>query len=92
MESKNVYLASKRGNTANLRELASATGRKVVSGQQPPDSAQAFDTYEQLLSEMHGELSDAKEQQPNDLDRRPGENREQHRARLKIDRRKVATE
>lgn len=83
MNDSTVYLGDEANPNmlAQLKELAAATDRKVVQGE-PPADAQLYDSYNELLAEMHTELDEAATTAVNALDRRPNENRAQHRARM----------
>lgn len=67
---------------ARLAQLVAATDRTLVRGTPTPDAI-TFGSLVELESELRGELEEDADQEPNELDRRPGENRAQHRQRLR---------
>lgn len=95
MNSDNIWIPGPKEDADELRriqdererllfeQLAGATDRRLHIGKIPPPEVRRFDTAAELEAELRGELQAAAEEQPNELDRMPGENRRQHRARLR---------
>lgn len=84
MDSQHIYAAPEHDEETRrkLEQLAAATDRTVLD-EPPPAEAQRYRTYSGLEAAVRRELADAAEVMPNDLDRREGENRRAHRARLR---------
>ena len=82
MNSDTVWISQGWRDPALVEALAGATGRMVERGE-PSDPEAMTTTYQELITRMQRELDPGVEDTPEELKRRPGENRRQHRARLR---------
>lgn len=72
--------------SAELERLVRAVDRQLAvipPSRALPDDAVQFEDVESLKRAMEAELQRAADESPNPLDRQPGENRKQHRARVR---------